>query len=159
GWGERQFQAEGEQAAAFAKIEAYASRLALLHHVVSHVSADADDRRPVTEASVRAGVELARWVADEAGRVYALLRGGQEERQTRRLVEWVAERGGRATVRALQKSNARKWPTSDLAEAALGELVQKGLGRWEEGLAPDRGGHRVRWFVLLAQAPDTSDTR
>jgi hypothetical protein len=97
-WGEAQLQAEGEQAAAFAKIEAYALRLMLLHHVVAHAAAGADDLRPVTEASARAGIELARWFAAEVTRVYAMLRETDEERQTRRLVEWITSRGGRATA-------------------------------------------------------------
>src|SRR5262249_53396549 len=60
-WGSVQEVAEGEQAAAFAKLEAYASRLMLLHHVVSHTAAGVDDRRAVTEASAKAGIALARW--------------------------------------------------------------------------------------------------
>jgi DNA polymerase-1 len=158
-WAEEQFQAEGEQASAFAKIEAYASRLILLHHVVSHVSADADDCRPITETSARAGIDLARWFAAEAVRIYAMLRESKEERETRRLAEWVGEHGGRVTVRQLQKSNARKWPTSDLAEAALEGLVAGGLGCWEEGASPERGGHTPKWFRLLVQTSDASDTR
>src|SRR5205823_6024210 len=54
-WGGVQFGAEGEQAAAFAKIEAYASRLMLLHHVAAHAAVDADDLRAIGEASARAG--------------------------------------------------------------------------------------------------------
>jgi hypothetical protein len=49
-WGEVQFAAEGEQAAAFAKIEGYALRLMLIHHVVSHVAT-----RPDTFAPAPAG--------------------------------------------------------------------------------------------------------
>src|SRR5262249_47825555 len=79
-WGVVQQTAEGEQRAAFAKIEAYASRLMLLHHVLAHVAAGAVDTVPVTETSARAGVELARWFATEAVRVYAMLRESEEER-------------------------------------------------------------------------------
>src|SRR5262249_43364349 len=72
-WGNVQEVAEGEQAAAFAKIEAYASRLMLLHHVVSHTAAAVGDKRAITEASARAGIALARWFAYEAGRIYTIL--------------------------------------------------------------------------------------
>jgi hypothetical protein len=165
-WGQVQHDAEGEQAAAFAKIEAYGARLMLLHHVVTEIvlkgprvpQAAGQSLPPITEASARAGIELARWFAAEAVRVYAMLRESQEERETRKLVEWVAARGGRVTVRQLQNSNSRKWPSSDLAEASLQALVPAGLGHWEEQAAP-RGGHPARWFVLTLPTSDTSDTR
>jgi DNA polymerase-1 len=158
-WGETQFAAEGEQRAAFAKIEAYAARLMLLHHVVAHVASKTNDITPVTEASARAGIGLARWFAAEATRIYAMLRETEEQRQARRLVEWVAAQGGRVTARDLQRANSRRWPTSDLAEGALQGLVDAGLGRWEEGPVPDGGGRRPRWFVLFNPTPDVSDNR
>src|SRR5262249_42960490 len=147
-WGQAQHDAEGEQASAFAKIEAYAARLMLLHHAISEVVAggpraplgDGGGLPPVTEASARAGIELARWFAAEALRVYAMLHETQEERETRKLVEWIAAHGGRVTVRQLQKSNHHKWPSSNLAEIALEALVQAGLGRWGEAPARDGGG-------------------
>jgi DNA polymerase-1 len=157
-WGEVQYEATGEQAAAFAKIEAYASRLMLLHHVVAHAAAGEGDVRPVTEASARAGIAMARWFAAEALRVYAMLWEGEQERQTRLLVEAITARGGTITVRQLQKSNSRRWPSSDLAEAVLNDLAQLGLGRWEESPAPKGGGHRARTFHLNKPS-DTSDTR
>jgi hypothetical protein len=165
-WGQVQHDAEGEQASAFAKIEAYGARLMLLHHVISEVVAggpraplgDGGSLPPVTEASARAGIELARWFAAEAVRVYAMLRESQEERETRRLVEWIAEHGGRVTVRQLQKSNHHKWPSSPLAEIALDALVQAGLGRWEEAPARAGGERETKWFVLTLQTSDTSDT-
>src|SRR5262249_16934528 len=132
-WGQVQRDAEGEQAAAFAKIEAYGARLMLLHHVITEVVAGkprtpigGGNLPPVTEASARAGIELARWFGREAQRIYVMLHDSQEERETRRLVEWIVERGGRVTVRDLQHGNSRKWPSSDLAEAALKGLVSLG---------------------------------
>jgi hypothetical protein len=193
-WGEVQFNSEGAQAAANAKVEAYAARLALIHHVVTEVvqgsppvplpdggdaastqstakslddiqfsdldrfSVNYHPLRSVTEVSVAAGIELARWFAAEAVRIYAMLREGQQERETRTLVEWIQVRGGHVTVRQLQNGNSRKWPSSDLAEAALQGLVAGGLGYWEEEPAP-RGGHGLRRFVLTVPTSDTSDIR
>jgi hypothetical protein len=179
-WGRIQFAAEGEQAAAFAKIEAYALRLMLVHHVISCVHArgdtDAPDSAengqrlitvgkglslingnrlpPITKASAEAGIRLARWFAGEAGRVYMMLSESEEERQTRRLVEWIRSRGGRVTSRDLQRSNWRRWPTSDVAERDLQKLVDAGLGRWTEGDVPERGGYTPRWFELFYPTSD-----
>ena len=78
-WSARQEGAEGELRAAFAKIESYSARLTLLHHVVSHVAAGVSDLCPITAASAEAGIELARWFAHEATRIYSMLRESAEE--------------------------------------------------------------------------------
>jgi DNA polymerase-1 len=157
-WGQVQDDAEDEQAAAWAKIEAYAARFMLWHHVIAHVAAGSDKSCSITTASAEAGIALARWFAGEATRVYCMLAETQEERSTRLLVEWISRHSGRTTVRQLQKSNALRWPSHEVTETALQGLVNIGLARWEE-VRPDQGGHPVRWCVLLCQTPDTSDTR
>ncbi len=155
-WGQTQHAAEGEQAACFAKIEAYAARLMLLHHVVAMAAAGVDDRRPVVEASACAGIQLARWFANEATRVYAILRETEEEKATRSLVGWIQPQCGRVTAKQLQRSNARKYPDAGAANAALDGLVQSGLGRWEDAPTTARGGRPTRSFVLH-MAPDETD--
>jgi hypothetical protein len=156
GWAERQAEADGELASCLSKLEAYAARFALIHHVVSRVASGQDDSDPVELASVESGIVLAKWFADEAERVYAVLAESKEQRAIRKLVDWIAARGGRVSPRDLQRSNSRRWPTHDLAEKALQELVDAGLGRWTEGQIPEGGGYRPRWFELFRP---TSDTR
>jgi hypothetical protein len=121
-WGVTQYDAEGEQASAFAKIEAYTPRLALVHHCVALAAAGVNDLRSVTEASLGAAITLARWFAHEATRIYAMLHESQEKRDTLKLVEWVATHGApvpgrpgarRVTVRQLQNSNSRRPDAED----------------------------------------------
>src|SRR5262249_19977151 len=57
-WAKEQAAVEGELAAAFSKLEGYAARFALLHHVVTHFGLDAGDLRPVGVKSVEAGITL-----------------------------------------------------------------------------------------------------
>jgi Protein of unknown function (DUF3987)/3'-5' exonuclease/Bifunctional DNA primase/polymerase, N-terminal len=156
-WAIEQAAAEGELAAAFSKLEGYAARFALVHHVLTHVGLEADDRRSVGARSVEAGVELSRWFASEARRIYATLSEGAEEREARRLVEFIRARGGSMTARDLQKSNSRKYPLAEAAEAALEALITAGLGEWDDRPAGFRGGHPTRVFVLHP-TPDTTDT-
>ncbi len=111
------------------------------------------DLCPVGAESVTAGVILARWFAQESRRVYAVLSESEEQRDIRRLVEFIRSRGDKITVRELQRANGRKFPDAAAAEAALESLVQAGLGRWVE---PD-GTHRAR-VMELCPTPDTSDT-
>lgn len=160
-WGEVQHDAEGEQAACFAKIEAYSARLALIHHVVNYAAAEVNDRTAIGTSSMRAGIELARWFANEATRIYMMFRETEDERDLRRLVEWIKAptRDGVTTVRDLQKSNSKRYSSADLAKAALDDLVAQGLACWEPGAVPPQGGHPVDRLRLLDPTPDTSDTR
>src|SRR5262249_42877031 len=93
-WGECIASSEGEQAASLAKLEGYALRLALIHHVVTLAALETVELRPVGERSLRAGIALAEWFAYEARRVYLTLRETADERDQRRLREWITGRGG-----------------------------------------------------------------
>ena len=72
-WTEVQFQTEGNLLATYAKIEAAAARLALVHHLVSTVHAGGDTLSAISAESMEAGVRQARWFAGEAERVYRLV--------------------------------------------------------------------------------------
>jgi DNA polymerase I-like protein with 3'-5' exonuclease and polymerase domains len=147
-WAQEQAAAEGDLAAAYSKLEAYAARFALLHHVIAHVYLDVDDRRPVGIKSIEAGVTLSRWFANEARRIYAILNESDEQRDARRLLEFVRARGGRITVRRLHQSNTRKYRDADQARAALDNLAQAGLGYWTRPQTGPKGGQPAVWFVL-----------
>jgi hypothetical protein len=155
-WGGVQFEAEGEQAAAFAKIEAYAPRLMLLHHVVAHVAAGMSDLTPITESSAAVGIEMARWFAAEVVRVYLMLGESSDERDGRRLVDLIRARGGAITARKLMRSNSRRYPDTESAESALSALVGSGQARWIE-LPAKMKGRPVR-AVELCMTHDTHDT-
>jgi hypothetical protein len=129
-WGECIAASEGEQAASLAKLEGYALRLALIHHVVTHAALETVELHPVGERSLRAGIALAEWFAYEARRVYLMLRETADERDQRRLREWIAGRGGSVSVRDLQRANSRRWPTRESAEGELDALVNLELGQW-----------------------------
>jgi DNA polymerase I-like protein with 3'-5' exonuclease and polymerase domains len=157
-WAEEQAGAEGEMASALAKLEAYAARLALVHHVVTHVHLGTDDLGPIGRGSVEAGVALCRWFAYEARRIYAVLAESDEQTAVRRLVEFIRARGGEVTARDVQRSNQRKYPSADDAEAALEGLAQGGLGAWESRPSTERGGTPYQAFKLSCVTCDTTDT-
>jgi hypothetical protein len=146
-FGGEQHEAEGDRAAALAKLEGYAARLALLHHVIECVGAGQDDRVPIRSESIEAGIRLARWFVREAERVYQTFGESGEQRETRRLTEFIQARGGTVTARELQRANARKYPTAGAADLALDALAGAGLGEWSTS-TPDRGGRPSRVFQL-----------
>ena len=141
-WGHAQHGAEGEQAAAFAKLEAYASRLMLLHHVVATSLPGADDLAAITEASP------GRYRADPLVRCRNLphlrqARNSEEEHQN-------SSTGGvdcgprgppdRASAPEGQFPPLAVQRPSGNSPATIGE---RALGCWEEAPAPGlRGGTR-----------------
>jgi hypothetical protein len=146
-WGEHMEAAEGEHAAALSKLEGYTARLALVHHVVSLIAAGSMTLLPVTDRSLRAAITLVEWFAGEARRVYMILRETNEERECRRLVEWIENRGRAVRARDLHRANGSRWPSAEHAEAALDKLVQAGIGQWSHE-AGDAGGRPTRVFSL-----------
>lgn len=154
-----QVNLSGDEAAAWSKLEGYAARLALVVHLTRWAAGDATLRDParVDEASIAAGVVLARWFGDEARRVYTILGESDEGRESRRLLEWIERRGGTATVRDLTRGPREYRGDPERAAKALGELVAAGVGRWE---VDDHSGGRGRpadRFRLLSRRGDTGD--
>lgn len=156
-WGNKQANAEGNAAAAFSKLEGYAARLALVHHVAEKLFCGEDDLTQVQPESIQAGVELVKWFAAEAERIYSLLSESEEQGSARRLAEMIRCRGGNITVRDLQRSNPAKYETSDAAEAALNILVAADFGSWRVDEVGPKGGRPLTRFVLHP-TPDKTDT-
>ncbi len=159
---DKQAETEGELAAAFSKLEGYAARLALVHHLCRSVEFGSDGLEAVGIESIRAGIALAEWFTYEAERVYQMLGEETEEEETRKLMEIVtrlADRfGGRVTVKQLQRSNQRRYRTAGMAEEALESLVALGLGRWEMGETTGQGGRPSWFFVPCVTCDETDET-
>ncbi|MFH1108687.1 MAG: DUF3987 domain-containing protein [Planctomycetota bacterium] len=136
--------------AAFAKIEGYAPRFALIFHCVREANEPWRSGEGIDAQSMADGIQLARWFAYETERVYAMLRESDADRQSRELAEWVRRRGGRLTARELQQGNRKYRESSGAAEAALGELVRLGWGEWEAVPTTPRGGQPTQVFILSA---------
>jgi hypothetical protein len=157
-WGKRQLDAEGDLAAAFSKLEGYAARLALLHHLCTMVDLESDDLRDVGLASVEAGICLSMWFADETERIYAALTESEEARLARRLADWVRSRGGSCTARDLRRSNPIRYQVEGSAETALETLVEAGWGQWTELPSGEQGGRPSRLFEIYLTPDKTAKT-
>ena len=141
---------EGALAAAFSKIEGYAARLALIVHLIRCAADDpAVNLDTIDRESVETGAAMARWFCYEAERIYAMFCESAENADLRRLVEWIESRGGSVTARDLQRGR-RQYKTATDAEAALNELAEAGLGRWETDSHNGGRGRPVARFVLSA---------
>jgi Protein of unknown function (DUF3987) len=147
-----QLELDGDLGAAWSKLEEVAARIALVIHYVREASDEPGLPRPVAvdAESMRRGIALTEWFKHEARRVYAMLEESEDESEQRKLVEWIARKGGTVTAREVQQGN-RRFKTADDAETSLQELVTAGIGRWELTPAGKRG-QPTRRFIL----PSTS---
>lgn len=138
----------GELSAAWSKLEEYAARLALVVHFARWAAGDErlTHDGPIDAASMAAGIRLANWFKGEARRVYALLGETDEDRDRRRLVEWIERKGGSATPREVQMG-CRWLREAGTAEAALDALAKAGWGTWEP-TPRGRRGQPTRHFRL-----------
>ena len=144
-------------ASVLSKHEAVGPRIALLTHLVRWANGEFPDGTPVDASSMETGITLVRWFADEIPRVYAMLGEDEGDQQRRRLVEWIAQRGGQATARDVQRGIWRIKSAAE-AETAINELVTAGDGAWQEVPATAKGGRPTRIFTLSAAEQDNTGT-
>ena len=52
---------------------------------------------------MRIGIELVEWFKNETKRTYAILGESDDDHERRKLVEWIAGKGGAVTARELQQ--------------------------------------------------------
>ena len=141
---------EGDLAAAWSKLEAYAARLSLIIFLVrSATSAVSGDPAFVDKDSVAAGVELVAWFGRETTRIYRMMRESDQEKDRRCLVEHIERLGGRITARKLMRSSVAYSRSVADADEALQDLVDTKLGRWIPVTHGKHAGRPTRRFELL----------
>ncbi len=152
---DEQAERQGSLAAAWSKLEGYAARLGLVVHLIRQVAGDTTLERleAVDAVSIEAGVILSRWFGREAMRIYTILNESDEERELRRLRDWIAQRGGTTTARNVQ-NGLRTYRSPGAAEAALNKLRRKGWGQWSPTSTGPKGGHPTRAFRLTTSSDD-----
>jgi len=147
----------GDLAAAWAKLEEYAARFALVIHFARWAADDPTLGTPDTVdlASMEAGIGLAEWFKQETRRVYALLSESDADRDRRRLMEWIERRNEPVTARDVQRGCRWLSESAEVAEHALQDLVDRAFGRWRRVDSKSRGGRPTREFVLNPSPPST----
>lgn len=160
--GEQESLDDDELGAAFSKLEAYAARFALIFTLVKWA---AEPARPqpteIDVESMGAGIELARWFAREAGRIYATLRESGGDADRRELAGWMELQDRPVTVRDVVRGRRRYRDDIELARHDLEDLVSRGTA-WRLALAaPATGGHLTTAYRLRRRrsARGDGDTR
>ncbi|MBI4581626.1 MAG: DUF3987 domain-containing protein, partial [Planctomycetes bacterium] len=138
-------------AAHYGKLKGACARIALLCACVE-VAAGAAGAASISADHMQRAIRVVEWFKHEARRVYAILGEDEGDLDHRRLLELIRRNGGHVTARDLMRCR-RQFATAADAEAALGALVEAGLGRWEYPRPGSKGGQPSQRFVL---ADDTA---
>jgi hypothetical protein len=147
--GESAVESDEHGEAAWCKLSGYAARLAL----VGQLARDPQSK-VVTGDTMQAACELARWFGNEALRIYAALTETREQREQRKLVEFVESHGGRVRVRDVMQNYTPLKNKKDEAERQLNALVKLGSGKWLES-RPAGPGRPTYEFQLLSLSTST----
>ncbi|MFZ4576387.1 MAG: YfjI family protein, partial [Phycisphaerales bacterium] len=153
----QQSELSGDLAAAWSKLEGYAARFALIIHLVRYAANDPavpSPLTPVDETSMRNGIAMSQWFANETERVYAIMVESPGAKATRELVEWIAGRDGVVTANDLANGRREFKQNREGAELALVSLVERGLGDWEPVPPGSKGGRPTRRFRLRQVSAD-----
>ena len=137
----------GNLAAAFSKLEEIPLRLAIVFHCIKWSTGEVKDHLIDTE-TIDAAIKLTEWFKNETKRIYSSMYLSKQTADRETLIKWIKQKGGESSVRMLQRNMGSKYPTSNDAENALNELVQVGIGQWEQ-VKPTMGGRPSKRFRLI----------
>jgi hypothetical protein len=147
---EHQQELEGDEGAAWSKLEATIARIALIDHEVRVAARDptVSDAFAISTASIACGARLARWFGAEMLRIYAILDEPDHQQDARRLADWIRRRGGRATANQVCHGIRRFRGDPEAAQRALEALVESGVCREVPRPPGPRGGKpTIEWVI------------
>lgn len=163
--GSEAVQQSEAMAAAYSKLEGAALRLALVFHLCRWSAGEAgySDQGPIGVDEIQAGIELARWFASEAERVYRVIgirldvdddqQADVGGRHLDRLHEWLDGREDcRATEREIRRS-LQRYKRGDHIDEDCRALVEVGRAYWDNQ-------PKTRYLVAISTktSGDTADT-
>jgi len=111
----------------------------------------------VDSESIEAGIRLVSWFKNEARRIYGRLAESEDTRDARKVLRCVETKGGRATVRDVERGGLCGGDRSRITEV-LGKLAKAGAGAWQDVLPKPQGGRGTRVFVLTRETDKTDKT-
>ncbi|MCB9609450.1 MAG: DUF3987 domain-containing protein [Polyangiaceae bacterium] len=144
----------GFEASAWAKLEGYFARFALIIHTArrGEEGADALDREPVSLEAIEAAYKLVRWFGRQLDRVLERLEETDQQAERRQLLEYIENRGSSVTVRELVQGVRQFRSRSSDAREALKSLAEDGLLRMQLERTGTRGPQTARYY-LVREAP------
>jgi hypothetical protein len=115
-----------------------------------------DDFPSIDATTMQAAIAWADYLAAAERHARELLGESDDDRESRRLVEWIERKGGTVTVRDLTRG-PREYRDADKAAKALGELVAAGGAVWVHDDHGPKGGRPTERVRLVSRRGDTGD--
>lgn len=134
--------------AMLSKLEGGAARLALVIHLGRWASGEPVNETRIDGQSMARGIELARWFAEQARRLYGMMDETQAEQAHRELIDLIRGNGGSISKRELTHARRSRYPTAADCQDALDALQADGVGRWDFAAPGRDGGRPEARFVL-----------
>lgn len=156
---EQQILLDGDLAATWSKLQGYAARFALLFHLIRQVNEDPSLENPnaIDSVSVASAIQLVQWFGDEARRIQSVMIEGETDATTRRLTEVIRAKGGRITIRELQRGSMQGQTASQIRDELI-TLQSKGVGVLLQLPATgENGGRPKETFILQEVAMEESE--
>jgi hypothetical protein len=138
----------------WSKLKGTCARIALLFSCTE--AAGGANVSGVSSDSIQRAIDVTEWLKHESARIYAGLRESDEDRDRRRLVEWIEKHGGAVTIRDLTHGLRTFRGNAQAARAALDELVRLEIGRWVYPSSDTKGGRPAECFQLKRTAVSPS---
>jgi len=139
---------------AFAKLEAYAARIALVLHCVKAVSVPDYIESRIREDVMEDAIRLTEWFIHEIARVYQNIGQAPDGTETAQddLFKYIEGRGGTVTVRGIAKSGPRRFRgTEGPVRKLLRSLVEAKLGQFAWSTPGSKGGQPAEYFQLTVE--------
>ena len=128
-------------AAAWAKLEGYAARIALIIHLIKGMEG------PIDRDSIQSGIEIIKWFSYESRRVYSYLKSSEDEIEREKIIDLI-ERKGPLTPRELTL-NMRGFKNDTIkAKIVLSKLVTEGILAIQEIPSKTKIGRPTTKYVL-----------
>ena len=145
-------------APAWSKLEGYAARLALVLHCLRAAEGGTlRDAAPVGLECIEAGIQLVAWFKNETRRIYGRLAESEDTRDARKVLSYIENKGGRATVRDLKRAGLCRGDRDRITEV-LDKLAKAGFGTWQEVPPTPQGGRGTKAFILARETDKTDET-
>jgi putative DNA primase/helicase len=134
-------------------------RIALTLHALETwaLSGRPEDFPTINAATMRAAIAWADFLASAERHAREVLGESDEERELRRLAEWIECQGGTTTVRDLTRGPREYRGDPERAAKALGELVAAGVAVWDHDDHGTKGGRPAERVRLVSRRGDTGD--
>jgi hypothetical protein len=147
---------QGDEAAAWSKLECYAARMALLLHLLWWAEDDSPvvDQWAIAGDSMARAIQLVEWFKYETRRVYCPFSETEIDRRLRKLCEYVESHGGVAKLRDIQR--AMGYAHADDVRADARMLEHAHIGTVEQ-ITRASGGRPSKCFRLTV-GDDTDKT-